>query len=119
MMRLMQAVPEFIAMLDETQKRVLSECVKREITLKWFWAAVNPEQIREFERRARGEQEAEEIAKVMHMVRRGDPREEQIVKVLDYKTEMCSMIDNISNVEVFRSIDVDMPDSYISNLQLN
>ena len=38
--------------------------------------------------------------------------------VMDYKNEMCSMIDNINMVDVFRSIDVDMPDNYISNLQV-
>lgn len=38
---------------------------------------------------------------------------------MDYKTEMCSMIDNISSVDVFRSIDVDMPDNYVANLQVN
>jgi len=39
--------------------------------------------------------------------------------VMDYKTEMCQMIDNITAVDVFRGIDVDMPDNYISNLQVN
>ncbi len=37
---------------------------------------------------------------------------------MDYKNEMCSMIENINLVDVFRSIDVDMPDNYISNLQV-
>jgi flagellar biosynthesis protein FliP len=42
-----------------------------------------------------------------------------LLKIMDYKTEMCLMIDNISNVEVFRCIDVDMPDNYVANLQVN
>lgn len=41
---------------------------------------------------------------------------DSLVRILDYKTEMCQMIENISNIDVFRSIDVDMPDNYISNL---
>lgn len=62
-----------------------------------------------------------EIAKQMPFVMKGSKAmgsQDPIVKVMDYKTEMCLMIDNISNVEVFRSIDVDMPDNYISNLQV-
>ena len=39
-----------------------------------------------------------------------------LLKIMDYKTEMCQMIDNINSIDVFRSIDVDMPDNYISNL---
>ena len=38
--------------------------------------------------------------------------------ILDYKTEMCTMIDNINNVEVFRCLDVDMPENFMANLQV-
>lgn len=42
-----------------------------------------------------------------------------MLRVMDYKTEMCQMIDNISILDVFRVIDIDMPDNYISHLELN
>ena len=42
-----------------------------------------------------------------------------MLRVMDYKTEMCQMIDNISILDVFRVIDIDMPDDYISHLELN
>lgn len=42
-----------------------------------------------------------------------------LMKILDYKEEMCQVVENIRIIEVFRNIDVDLPDNYISNLQLN
>ena len=42
--------------------------------------------------------------------------EEALVRVMDYKTEMCQMIDEIQEVEVFRCIDVEMADTTTSNL---
>jgi hypothetical protein len=41
------------------------------------------------------------------------------MKIMDYKTEMCLMIESIDNIEAFRCLDVDMPDNYISNLQVS
>ena len=32
---------------------------------------------------------------------------------------MCQIIDNIKNVDVFKNIDADLPDNYITNLQLH
>lgn len=55
MMSLIQAVPEFVASLDDAQKRVLAQCVKRENSsfgLRWFWASVTQEQMKDFERAA-------------------------------------------------------------------
>ncbi len=43
---------------------------------------------------------------------------ESLLKAMDYKTEMCTMVDNINNIEVFRSLDVDMPDTFMSNLEV-
>ena len=37
---------------------------------------------------------------------------------MDYKTEMCNMVDNITSIEVFRCLDVDMPDAFMSNLEV-
>lgn len=42
-----------------------------------------------------------------------------MMRILDYKSEMCQVVDNIRIIDVFRNIDVDLPDNYISNLQLN
>ena len=41
-----------------------------------------------------------------------------MVRIMDYKTEMCQMIDNIKDVEVFRCIDIDMSENTTSNLQI-
>jgi hypothetical protein len=43
-------------------------------------------------------------------------QEQMMRSILDYKTEMCTMIDNINNVEVFRCLDVDMPETFMVNL---
>ena len=37
---------------------------------------------------------------------------------MDYKTEMCNMVDNITSIEVFRCLDVDMPDAFMANLEV-
>jgi hypothetical protein len=61
----------------------------------------------------------EEIARQMPLATKAARREDEaIVRVMDYKTEMCQMIDNIKDVEVFRCIDIDMPDNTTSNLQI-
>jgi hypothetical protein len=49
---------------------------------------------------------------------KGRSGEEEMVRVMDYKTEMCQMIDNIKDVEVFRCIDIDMSENTTSNLQI-
>ena len=41
-----------------------------------------------------------------------------MVQAMDYKTEMCQMVDNIQEVEVFRCIDVDLDERTMSNLQI-
>jgi hypothetical protein len=38
-----------------------------------------------------------------------------LVKILDYKQDMCAIIDTIQSVDVFRSIDIDLPDNYLNN----
>lgn len=43
----------------------------------------------------------------------GDP----LVKILDYKQDMCAMIDTITSVDVFKSIDIDLPDNYLNRAQ--
>ena len=39
-------------------------------------------------------------------------------KILDYKEEIFVLIDNINDIDVFRHINVDLPDNFLSNLQL-
>ena len=59
----------------------------------------------------------DELAMQLPFALKGSKLEDaSLIKVMDYKGEMCQMIDNIGDVEVFRCIDVDMPDNYISNL---
>ena len=43
---------------------------------------------------------------------------ESLLKAMDYKTEKCTKVDNISNIEVNRNLDVDMQDSFMSNLEV-
>lgn len=50
--------------------------------------------------------------------RRGGAEEEAIIQVMDYKTEMCQMIDNIKDVEVFRCIDIDMSENTTQTMQI-
>ena len=40
-----------------------------------------------------------------------------LVKILDYKQEMCQIINNIHSVDVFRMIDIDLPDNYLNSAQ--
>jgi hypothetical protein len=42
--------------------------------------------------------------------------EESLSRILDYRTEMSTIIENIKIIDVFRSIDVDLPDNFLSNL---
>lgn len=42
-------------------------------------------------------------------------KDDPLVKMLDYKQEMCQIIDNIQSVDVFRMIDIDLPDNYLNN----
>ena len=72
------------------------------------------------------EEMLEEIARQMPVAvkaatggnRRGGAEEEAIIQVMDYKTEMCQMIDNIKDVEVFRCIDIDMSENTTQTMQI-
>lgn len=44
---------------------------------------------------------------------------ETMQKIMDYKQEMCMVIENIKNLEVFSCINVDLTENFLSNLQLN
>jgi hypothetical protein len=122
-------VPEFLGSLNEVQKRILSNAVRHELLLRYFFASVSTEQMRQFEgyvvSARSGEAEQEEmlhdLAQKMPFALKAAKVESEaaLVRVLDYKGEMCAVVDNINDVEVFRCIDVDMPDNYISNLQVN
>lgn len=128
-LKLIQDIPEFLGSLNEIQKRILANAVRHDVLLKYFFASVTVEQMRAFEGQvvemrvgdAEQEEIMQELAQQMPFANKAakvmgnDP----LLKIMDYKTEMCLMIDNISNVEFFRSIDVDMPDNYIANLQVN
>ena len=61
-----------------------------------------------------------EISRQMPFTIKGAARSQESMmrNILDYKTEMCTMIDNITNVEVFRCLDIDMPDNFMANLQV-
>ena len=128
-LKLIQEIPEFLGSLNEIQKRILANAVRHDILLKYFFSSVSVEQMRAFEGQvvemrvgdAEQEEIMQELAQQMPFATKAakvmgnDP----LLKIMDYKTEMCLMIDNISNVEVFRCIDVDMPDNYVANLQVN
>lgn len=123
-LKLVQEVPEFLGSLNEVQKRILANAVRHDVLLRYFFASVSAEQMRAFEAQALelrvgdAEQEAvlRELAEQMPAGKAlaADP----LLRVMDYKTEMCAMVDNIHDLEVFRCIDVDMPDNYIANLQV-
>ena len=112
--------------LNEIQKRILSNAVRHDVLLKYFFTSVSVEQLKMFESQVVelrvGDVEQEEVLNELaeqmpfalkaSKIMQNDP----LLKIMDYKTEMCSMIENISNIEVFRCIDVDMADNYISNL---
>lgn len=123
----LQSTPEFLGHLDELQKRILANAVRFDILLRYFWVSISPEQLRELEtlivekrvEEVEQEEMLEEIARQMPLATKAARREDEaIVRVMDYKTEMCQMIDNIKDVEVFRCIDIDMPDNTTSNLQI-
>ena len=128
-LKLIQDIPEFLGSLNEVQKRVLANAVRHDILLKYFFTSVSAEQMRAFEGQvvetrvgdADAEEVLEELAQQMPFATKAAKgmTNDPLLKIMDYKTEMCLMIDNISNVEVFRCIDVDMPDSYVANLQVN
>ena len=47
----LQATPDFLTHLDDLQKRVLSNAVRYDVLLRYFWVCVTPEQIRDLETR--------------------------------------------------------------------
>lgn len=48
-LKMIQDVPEFIASLNETQKRILANAVKHDILLRYFFASISFEQMQQFE----------------------------------------------------------------------
>jgi hypothetical protein len=114
--------------LNEVQKRILSNAVRNDVLLRYFFASVSAEQMRAFEsqvlelRVGDADQEVilQELAEQMPFALKASKvmASDPLLRIMDYKTEMCTMIDNIQDPEVFRSIDVDMPDNYIANLQV-
>ena len=114
--------------MNEVQKRILSNAVRNDVLLRYFFASVSAEQMRAFEsqvlelRVGDADQEVilQELADQMPFALKASKvmASDPLLRIMDYKTEMCTMIDNIQDPEVFRSIDVDMPDNYIANLQV-
>lgn len=107
---------------------MLAQCVRHDILLKYFFVCLPQEQLKDFEARvlqqraedAQLEEVLLEISRQMPFTMKGAARsQEQLMRsVMDYKTEMCTMIDIINNVEVFRCLDIDMPESFMANLQV-
>ena len=87
--------------MDEVQKRILGNAVRYDILLKYFWVSVSSEELKELEKcvmerrveEAEREEIIEEIARQMPMVVKASQQrakgEEDMIRVMDYKTEMC------------------------------
>ncbi|CDW74513.1 tpr domain containing protein [Stylonychia lemnae] len=124
-LQLIQEIPEFLSTINENQRIILQNAIKNEILLKYFFISVSYEQLQEFEAFVLNQQQDAEYDEVLKELASQMPFQiknskantnvDPLVKILDYKFDMCSIIDLISNVEVFRSIDIDLPDNYLNN----
>lgn len=48
-----------------------------------------------------------------------DSDSETLARILDYKDMMCQVIDNIQFPKIFRIIQLDLPEDYVSEMQIN
>eukprot|EP00347_Sterkiella_histriomuscorum_P018564 403345037 len=140
-LQLIQEIPEFQQTLNDNQKLILQNALKNEILLKYFFVSVSVDQLLVFEKfviaqakDAEYDEVLKDLAQQMPFQIRGGKNNlngksrdksgimsinnnDPLVKILDYKQDMCTIIDTIQSVDVFRSIDIDLPDNYLNNAQ--